>query len=156
MVVLCPALTAQDAARGVRSPAARVLAEELLGAADAVAADVHEVSADAGGSPGCLSGRSILALADGSARRSERAPGYVDPRAVDYDDEVGRALRSGDVAALRRLDVPLGTELLAGGAAVLAAMARSIDTDTVPLARTSYDDDPFGVQYWVVSWGPSA
>ncbi|HYO41120.1 MAG TPA: hypothetical protein VER39_15850 [Nocardioidaceae bacterium] len=92
----------------------------------------------------------VLAFADGSARRGEKAPGYVDERAVGYDRAVGAALRTGDLAALRGLDLELGAELLAEGAPVLKALAGCVEQ--VENAEVGFDDDPFGVQYWVAQW----
>jgi hypothetical protein len=97
-----------------------------------------------------VDGRSVLALADGSARRGEKAPGYLDERAFSFDASVGAALRAGDVAALRDLDLALGAALLAEGVPVLRLLGRCLgDVET---AEVTYDDDPFGVQYWVARW----
>ena len=92
----------------------------------------------------------VLALADGSARRSERAPGHVDARAGGYDSAIGAALLSGNLAALRELDLGLGAELLAEGAPVLRTVASWVER--VESAELTFDDDPFGVQYWVAHW----
>jgi hypothetical protein len=92
----------------------------------------------------------VLALADGSARRGEKAPGHLDARAAGYDSAIGAALLGGDVAALGELDLGLGAELLAEGAPVLRAVAGWVQR--VESAEVSFDDDPFGVQYWVAHW----
>jgi hypothetical protein len=42
----------------------------------------------------------VVALGDGSARRSEKAPGYVDPRAAAHDADVAAALAGGDAEGL--------------------------------------------------------
>jgi hypothetical protein len=92
----------------------------------------------------------LLVLGDGSARRTEKAPGYLDPRAAGYDTEVRTALASGDPALLGALDADLGAELLAAGAPVWRAVA--------PLLSGGYDadllyaGDPFGVAYFVATW----
>ena len=49
-------------------------------------------------------GTVLLVLGDGSARRGEKAPGYLDERAFGFDDAVAAALAGGDAAALRDLD----------------------------------------------------
>ena len=43
----------------------------------------------------------LLVLGDGSARRGEKAPGYLDERAFAFDDELAGALEKGDAAAPR-------------------------------------------------------
>ena len=40
-------------------------------------------------------------MADGSARRGRRAPGYLDERSARFDAGVERAVRDGDLEALR-------------------------------------------------------
>lgn len=93
-----------------------------------------------------------LVIGNGSARRTEKAPGHLDPRAASFDADLGRALTGPDPAALAGLDPDLAAELWADvdslrwlGAEVL----RGNEQVTV-----DYDDDPFGVQYWVVRWEP--
>ena len=96
----------------------------------------------------------LLVLADGSARRSVKAPGYLDDRAAPFDAEIERALRAGDAAGLAALDPDLAEELLVAGRApwqVLAGAVRGHAFD----AETYYSDDPFGVWYPVVRWLPT-
>lgn len=93
----------------------------------------------------------LLVLGDGSARRSEKAPGYVDTRAVPYDSEIRRALELGDAPALAELDPEVSAELLVGGRTawqVLAGAAEGLDVDATLLA----EDCPYGVGYFVASW----
>ncbi|MCH1865965.1 hypothetical protein [Nocardioides sp. CFH 31398] len=94
----------------------------------------------------------LLVVADGTARRSEKAPGHLDERAAPYDEAIGRALADGDFAALAALDLGLGAELLAAGAPTLAALGGLLGGRTVGEARTTYADDPYGVAYWVTRW----
>ena len=95
----------------------------------------------------------LLVVGDGSARRTEKAPGHLDPRAAAFDLEVERALAAGDPAALRALDEGLAAELMVGGlaawrtAAGLAAVAAGPWRGTVHLSAA-----PFGVGYVVASW----
>jgi len=42
----------------------------------------------------------LLVMGDGSARRSLRAPGYLDTRAAAFDAEVERTIRTGELDAL--------------------------------------------------------
>jgi hypothetical protein len=92
----------------------------------------------------------VLVVANGSAKRGEKAPGYLDERAFGYDATIGAALRAPDPAALGDLDVSLGEELLAGNVAGLRALSRVLTPGH--RASVDYEGDPFGVQYWVVRW----
>ena len=100
-----------------------------------------------GGGQGGLAPRPpLLVVGNGSARRTEKAPGHLDPRSHAFDEAVGRALCDGDAEALAGIDQALARELWA-------------DTDHLPrlaglgaAAAVDYDDDPFGVQYWVMRW----
>jgi hypothetical protein len=93
----------------------------------------------------------LLVMAGGSARRSLKAPGYLDERAEAHDTAIGAALANGDADALASLDVHLGDELLAPGAralVVLGEMTKGADIT----ARLRWDGAPFGVGYWVADW----
>jgi hypothetical protein len=92
----------------------------------------------------------LLVMGDASARRSERAPGYVDPRAAPYDESVAAAFRDGP-AAVARLDGQLAGELLAAGWPAWQLLARTAgggDWQT----EVSYDEAPYGVGYLVACW----
>ena len=93
--------------------------------------------------------RCWLVVANGSAKRTERAPGHLDPRAEDFDARLGEALRWADTAALRSLDQDLATELWAATTTLprLADLLEGARTVGVDL-----DDAPYGVQYWVARW----
>lgn len=89
----------------------------------------------------------LVVVADGSARRGEKAPGYLDERAAGLDAELVAGLRSADPERLLALDADLCAELLVHGRAPLqvaaAAMARS---GPMRCADLSWED-PFGVLY---------
>lgn len=94
-----------------------------------------------------------LVIGNGSARRTEKAPGFFDPRAAAYDEALAAALISSDRAALSNLDLSLGVQLLADVEGL-----RWLGREAITAAHRStvlYDDDPFGVQYWVITWGVS-
>ena len=93
---------------------------------------------------------SVLVVANGSARRSEKAPGHLDERAAAYDSELEKALRAGDVGALRTLDPGLAEELMVGNVAGFARLGELLTPGVAP--EVDYADDPFGVQYWVMRW----
>lgn len=114
------------------SPSAHRIAEHLLG-------DRR------GNGPG------LLVVANGSATRSEKAPGHLDARAADFDAAIGRALAEGDQAALGAIDTALAAELWAmPDAEVLRKVAGRVGPVTE--VQVDYDDAPYGVQYWVVRW----
>jgi hypothetical protein len=92
----------------------------------------------------------VLVVANGSARRGEKAPGYLDERSFGLDAAIGAALRGPDPGALKELDSVLGEELLAGNVEGLRALGRVLTP--AHRATMDYEDDPFGVRYWVVRW----
>jgi hypothetical protein len=92
----------------------------------------------------------VLVVANGSARRGEKAPGYLDERSFGFDAAIGAALRGPDPGALGELDCVLGEELLAGNVEGLRALGRVLTP--AHRATMDYEDDPFGVRYWVVRW----
>jgi hypothetical protein len=93
----------------------------------------------------------LLAMGDGSARRSPRAPGQLDERAAGFDAGTERALREGDTGALLAISPALARELLASGRPawqVLAGAMRQAGSGP-PAVEILYADDPFGVAYMV-------
>jgi hypothetical protein len=95
----------------------------------------------------------LLVIADGSARRGEKAPGYLDERAFGYDDTVAAALEGGDARALATLDAGLGEELMVLGRAALAVLGELVTAQGRAVsARTLYRADPYGVMYTVAVW----
>lgn len=92
----------------------------------------------------------LLAVGDGSARRGPAAPGYLDDRAVPFDDAVHRALRDGDMAALGRLDPELARDLMATGRAAWQVLAGAF-VGARPATEIRYAADPFGVAYLVAT-----
>ena len=94
----------------------------------------------------------LLVMGDGSARRTEKAPGWLDARAGDFDAAASRALASGDPRRLR-LDLALGAELLAAGAPAWAAAADLLAAQQWR-GEVSYDEAPYGVGYLVARWSP--
>jgi hypothetical protein len=92
----------------------------------------------------------VLAIANGSARRTEKAPGHFDDRAEGFDKALGDALRSGDSATLASLDQALAGELWADVDG-FRWLGSSVDLDGADV-HVDYDDAPYGVQYWVVRW----
>jgi hypothetical protein len=95
----------------------------------------------------------LLVMADGSARRGLRAPGYLDERSVPFDSAVEHAVRRGDLAALLAIDADLARELMATGRAAWQVLAGALAGQR-PASEIRYCDDPFGVAYLVASLAP--
>lgn len=108
-------------------------------------ADLAAALADVDGPVG------VLAMGDGSARRSPKAPGALDPAAAPFDAAVATALAAGDAAALAGLDAAEGERLLAAGVPVWRAVGGALAGRAVQ-ARLHHDDAPFGVGYLVADW----
>lgn len=89
---------------------------------------------------------SYLVVGNGSAKRSESAPGFVDERAVPFDDDLGARLRAG---ALDGIDAALARELWADTEAI-AGLGEVLPPGCA--ARIDYEGDPYGVRYWVARW----
>ena len=92
----------------------------------------------------------LLVVANGSARRSEKAPGHLDDRAADFDTALGAALSAPDPTALTQIDQALGDELLAANLRGVADLGARLPARATTVM--DYDHDPFGVQYWVMRW----
>jgi hypothetical protein len=141
VAVLGDTVSAEDVARGIADPVAQRVGEELLSAAGWA------------GRPTSMPHRAPawLVLGNGSARRSEKAPGHLDERSFEFDEALGKALSWGDRATIDRLDEELASQLLVSGLASMKRVAALVPSEGVR-AETRYADDPFGVQYWVVTW----
>jgi hypothetical protein len=169
LTVFAPALC-QDAGRGAGDGALPVslgLGSMLLDQADYAGRRVlhsvtqHQSVADCAALGARLAVAAdrvaLLVMADGSARRTLRAPGYLDERSHAFDAEIELAISSGDLQALLAIDAGLARELMATGRPawqVLAGAARQVST----AVQVRYRDDPFGVFYLVASLacGPQA
>lgn len=103
----------------------------------------------AGVSTGSVTGggdrASYLVVGNGSATRSEKAPGHLDERSHAFDDALGASLRAGRP----EVDAVLAEQLWAD----VGAIVRMRGLGDLGPAQVDYADDPFGVQYWVMRWG---
>ena len=133
--------------------AVRWLGDSVVVVADAQGERVGEALLSAAGVPtgsaGVGAGASYLVVGNGSACRSDKAPGHLDERAAAYDDALGEALVGCDRDGLAGLDQDLARELWASTAALQRLVELLVPGTT---ASVDYDDDPFGVQYWVIRW----
>jgi hypothetical protein len=108
-----------------------------------------------------LGAAGLVAMADLSACRTERAPGAFREEAAGFDASVAEAFRSGDPARLLDLDPAHAADLLVAGRVPLQTLAgafapRPTAGDQVPVAsdppvrgQVLYDDAPYGVGYLV-------
>jgi hypothetical protein len=95
----------------------------------------------------------LLVMADGSARRGLKAPGYLDERSFAFDAQVTDAIRAGDMAELLALDASLARDLMATGRPAWQVLAGAIGEQR-PGSVIRYSDDPFGVAYLVATLRP--
>ncbi|MFD8559069.1 hypothetical protein ACFV1N_17450 [Streptosporangium canum] len=106
-----------------------------------------ETCAALGGRLADASGRvAMLVMADGSARLTEKSPGYLDPRAQPYNAAIAAALARGEVP---ELDPGEAAELWVAGRAALQVLAGAGGSLT---GEVLYDDAPYGVGYFVARW----
>ena len=86
----------------------------------------------------------VLVVGNGSAKRTEKAPGHLDERSHAFDQALGASLRAGRP----EVDTALAAELWAS----VDGIARMGELGELGEASVDYDDDPYGVQYWVMRW----
>jgi len=96
----------------------------------------------------------LLVMGDGSARRSVKGPGYLDPDAEPFDTAVEAALATADVTALAALDPGRAARLLAAGRAPWQVLAGAARRGTWTGAVT-WSGAPYGVTYLVATWRPA-
>ena len=90
---------------------------------------------------------SYLVVGNGSACRTEKAPGHFDDRAAAFDADLARRLRTPS-KSLAGLDRELARELWASVDGIVEMGA----LPDLALEQVDYDDDLYGVQYWVIRW----
>ena len=91
----------------------------------------------------------IVAVGDGSATRTEKAPGYIQPDALDFDAAVVRAIDSVDRNALMAIEQSTADRLWCRGLPTWQVVAQAIDTAH---GAVVFESSPFGVNYFVASW----
>ena len=97
----------------------------------------------------------LLVMGDGTACLSEKAPGYLDPRAAPYDARVAAALAAADPGTLLELDPALSDDLLVAGRPAWQLLAGAARGGTWR-GTLRYSGAPYGVAYHVASWDPAA
>jgi hypothetical protein len=94
----------------------------------------------------------LVVVGDGTAKRTAKSPGYIDDRAIGFDDEIRAALGSGSPAALAALDAELADELMVSGWAPWQAAAHWCAGERTFTGELRYADAPYGVDYPVAIW----
>ncbi|MCC5575182.1 class III extradiol dioxygenase subunit B-like domain-containing protein [Microtetraspora sp. AC03309] len=120
----------------------------------------------------------VLAMGDGSARLTEKSPGYLHPAAAPYDEMLADAIGNARTDRLAALDRAEAEELWVAGRAVFQVLAaaagdRSTSPAEPPRPRSPeaalpdgvrgdteggmrgellYQDAPYGVGYFVARW----
>jgi hypothetical protein len=149
VVVVAPPVSDANAARGIAEPLGHRVAAHLLDGtpfeARVAAPDLAAALRDSD------EPTTLVAMADGSARRDEQAPGFVHAGARPFDDAVEEALRTGDADALARLDPALGPELWCEGIPGFMVLGEAARGCAVR-ADLLYADAPWGVAWWVARW----
>lgn len=149
VVVLAAPVGRANAERGVTEALGHRVAAELLG--DQAFESLPALPATVAALLGATVATTLVVMADGSARRGEKAPGHLHPDAVSFDERIEAALRAGDTETLAALDPVVGEELWCEGVPglrILGEVAR--DRRIVPYV--SYAEAPFGVAWWVARW----
>ena len=93
----------------------------------------------------------LLVMGDGSARHTQKAPGYLDPRAAAYDEKIAESLGAVDTAALLGLDPAEADNLLVAGRGPWQVLAGAA-TGSILAAHEPCFAAPYGVGYHIVAW----
>jgi hypothetical protein len=137
---------------GARVPLAHTIGARLLDASGHTGTRIGVGPDDLAEVLGSQPGRvGVLAMGDGTAKRTLKAPGHLDPAAEPYDDAVAAALAAGDAAALAGLDAAEGERLMAAGVPVWRAVGAALAGREVA-GKLLLHEAPFGVAYLVASW----
>lgn len=94
----------------------------------------------------------MVVMADGSACRTVKAPGFLDDRAAGFDDAVLAALTGRDWRSIAQLDSGLAAELLVGGRCAWQVLAGALSEREDVSTVLHYAADPFGVFYPVLEF----
>jgi len=93
----------------------------------------------------------VVVVGDGSATRTEKAPGYVQPDAASFDEAMARAINEADTPAILDVDQEQADRLWCRGIPAWQVVANAVGQMQGTLIMESA---PFGVNYLVASWRP--
>lgn len=115
--------------------------------------DCRDVGRAAAADAAAVRRLALVVVGDGSARRTEKAPGSFHADAQPYDAAVAAALAAVDTAALAALDPAADARLLVAGRPGWQVAAAAVDAaggDWV--GDLVADEAPYGVTYLVATW----
>ena len=140
--------------RHTRPALGRRVGEHLCALAGVRDADGVAIDWDASPSACAASGERLaerggllVVVADGSARRGEKAPGHLDDRSFGFDTALVAGVRDADAEALLALDPTLAGALLAHGRAAIQVAAGAMRETAGWRCVRCESDDPLGVLY---------
>jgi hypothetical protein len=96
----------------------------------------------------------LLVMGDGSARLTEKSPGYLHPAAEPYQRDLSDAIAAADMRRLAAMDPAEAAELWVGGRAVFQVLGAAA-TPGGWIGEMRYDAAPYGVAYLVATWAPA-
>jgi hypothetical protein len=115
-------------------------------------AAAHRRAAPGPETEGTAAGRvGLVAMADLSACRTDRAPGAFRTEAAGFDASVVAAFRTGQPERLLDLDPALAADLLVAGRVPLQVLAGAFGDVPAVHGQVLYDDAPYGVGYLVAT-----
>ena len=91
----------------------------------------------------------VIAVGDGSATRTEKAPGYIQADAVAFDEAINAAIGNADRESILAIEQPTADRLWCRGLPVWQVVANAFAPTQSALILESA---PFGVNYLVASW----
>lgn len=99
----------------------------------------------------------LLVMGDGSACRTEKAPGYLDERAKPFDDKLAQYLAEANTTELAAMDQDLAAALLVAGRFTWPIASAIVNADERTwIGDLSFRDAPYGVSYFVALWRPES
>lgn len=95
----------------------------------------------------------LLVMGDGTAKRTEKAPGYIDDRAEAFDRRVSEIFKSAQLAELAMLDQELAEELWVAGVIPWKSVGGWVEEfGSSWKLRQLHFEDPYGVAYFVADF----
>ena len=91
----------------------------------------------------------VVAVGDGTATRTEKAPGYIQPDAISFDEAINEAIGNADLASILTIEQSTADRLWCRGLPVWQVLAHAC---TPSHSARILESAPFGVNYLVASW----
>jgi len=97
----------------------------------------------------------VIAMGDGSAALTEKAPGHLVPGAVDWQQQVSSALGNADCVRILELTAKDADRFVAAGRVAWQVLAGAAHGRAWQ-GQLLHDSSPYGVAYTVATWCPVA